>query len=74
MNDDVFVYDGSDEPLRRVYDLRNSGVRIVCPVCHANLIVGLDFETAGRLGVHPGIDCVEHPEHLSQRQFLRPSI
>lgn len=72
MSDKVFIYDGTDEALRQVYELKDSDVRIVCSVCQDDLLVALDPETAGRLRVHPGIYCTKHPEHLTQRIIFRP--
>jgi hypothetical protein len=52
-----FVYDGTDEALRKAYNLKDNGVRVLCPKCRSELKVALDFESADRLGVHPGIFC-----------------
>ena len=72
MNEKSLVYDRTEESLRQVYELRDSGVRFLCPVCRADLIVALDFESALEHGVHPGIYCSSHPEHLSELIELRP--
>ena len=54
---DTFSYDGSSDALRKVYDLRDTDVKIVCHECGAELIVALDHESANRHQVHTGIYC-----------------
>lgn len=61
-----FVYDGSSEGLRQVYELHPKGTAILCPKCRAQLIVALDLEAANKHKVHPGLYCPVDPQHLTE--------
>ncbi len=66
-----YVYDGSVESLRKVFELRNQGVAILCPACGAALIVALDYEAANRHRVHTGIYCPGNRRHVFELIELR---
>lgn len=62
----TFVYDGSSEALSKLPLLLQEGTRVVCPVCHADLIVALDVDAANRHKVHPGIYCAVDRAHVCE--------
>ena len=61
-----FVYDGSSEGLRQVYEFHPRGTAILCPKCRSQLIVALDLEAANRHKVHPGLYCPLDANHMTE--------
>jgi hypothetical protein len=66
----TYVYDGSPESLAKVSELYPTGTKILCPVCHAELIVALDIAAANKYKVHPGIYCPVNTKHMHHRVEL----
>jgi hypothetical protein len=66
MSTEDFVYDGSTESLRRVFQLHPQGVRILCPECRNELTVALTVEEANKFKVHPGIYCSVDSKHVME--------
>jgi hypothetical protein len=67
-----FIYDGTPEALRRVFELSRQGVAVLCPRCRAKLIVALDRESANLHKVHTGIYCPIDPKHVAELIEIRP--
>ena len=55
--------DPARDTFPQLVDLHNQGVKLLCPVCGADVIVALDLESAGRSRVHPGIHCSRDTKH-----------
>jgi hypothetical protein len=65
------VYDGSREMRARIEVLVVEGVTLLCPRCHAELIVALDLESIQKHKVHPGIYCSQSPRHFFEMHELK---
>jgi uncharacterized protein YbaR (Trm112 family) len=65
------VYDPDVTGLTEVLDLYQKGVRILCPVCHKDLLIIDTNELAIRHRKNQGIYCTTDPKHHYERWILK---
>jgi hypothetical protein len=67
-----YLYDGSPEKIREVYEKVREGVKILCARCRSPLTIALDHETATKHNVHPGVYCPKDERHVMVMANLKP--
>jgi hypothetical protein len=67
----TLTYEKGPDFIMKYIGLNPNEVRILCPVCGAELLFAPDHEWAARLKMHPGLRCPKDPKHLSVTFSLR---
>ena len=67
----TLVYERGGAFLEKIVKLGPDGVKLLCPVCGAELQFAPDHQSASKLGMHPGILCPKDWKHVGVTFYLR---
>jgi hypothetical protein len=68
-----YLYDGSPEKIREIYEKVREGATILCAQCRSPLTIALDQESARKQNIHPGVYCPKDQRHVMVIANLKSS-